>query len=176
MTTAEQTYGIKQVAGLTGLSAERLRAWERRYAVVRPARRANGYRTYTTRQVALLRVFAQLIADGARIGDLIDEPMARITTRAARRHSDHPVVGPFLDAIRSLDRRALEGLVAQESARRGPVGFAGRLASSSGVRLLRYSGSFHARTMSIFMFWLSSLLGWGVWLPPRRVDGRARRS
>jgi methanogenic corrinoid protein MtbC1 len=128
MTTAEQTYGIKQVAGLTGLSTERLRAWERRYAVVRPARRANGYRTYTTRQVALLRVFAQLIADGARIGDLIDEPMARITTRAARRHSDHPVVGPLLDAIRGLDRRVLEGLVTQELARRGLVGFAGEIA------------------------------------------------
>jgi methanogenic corrinoid protein MtbC1 len=128
MTTAEPTYGIKQVADLTGLTAERLRAWERRYAVVRPVRRANGYRTYTTRQVALLRVFAQLIEDGARIGDLIDEPMGRITTRAARRRSDHPVVGPLLDAIRILDRRALETLVAQELSRRGIAGFAEEVA------------------------------------------------
>jgi hypothetical protein len=128
MTTAEPTYGIKQVAHLTGLTTERLRAWERRYAVVRPARRANGYRTYTTRQVALLRVFAQLIEDGARIGDLIDEPMGKLTTRAARHRSDHPVVGPLLDAIRILDRRALEALVAQEFTRRGLAGFAEEVA------------------------------------------------
>lgn len=128
MTTAEPTYGIKEVARLTGLTPERLRAWERRHSAVRPQRRANGYRVYTTRQVAQLRVFAQLIQDGARIGDLVDESMLRNTARAARRRSEHPVVGPLLDAIRALDRRTLERLVAHELAARGPVGFADAVA------------------------------------------------
>jgi hypothetical protein len=38
-----------------------------------------------------------------------------------------------------------------------PAGFGGRLANSSGVKLLRYSGSFHARAISTAI--LNSLLG-----------------
>jgi len=38
---SNRTYQIHEVAELTGLAAARLRAWERRYAFVRPSRQAN---------------------------------------------------------------------------------------------------------------------------------------
>ena len=42
VTAGERTYEINEVAKLTGLAPARLRAWERRYAVVRPARLPHG--------------------------------------------------------------------------------------------------------------------------------------
>ncbi|HTG50704.1 MAG TPA: MerR family transcriptional regulator, partial [Gemmatimonadales bacterium] len=58
--TPDRTYEIHEVARLTGLAPARLRAWERRYEVVRPRRLPNGYRVYTGEQVALLRAYARL--------------------------------------------------------------------------------------------------------------------
>ena len=56
---SDRPYEINDVARLTGLSTARLRAWERRYEVVRPVRQPNGYRAYTGEQVALLRALDQ---------------------------------------------------------------------------------------------------------------------
>jgi DNA-binding transcriptional MerR regulator len=67
VTRSDRTYEIHEVAELTGLAAARLRAWERRYEVVRPRRMANGYRAYTADQVALLRAYARLIESGERL-------------------------------------------------------------------------------------------------------------
>ena len=39
-------YTIKQAAIRTGLSIPTIRAWERRYGVIDPARTAGGYRLY----------------------------------------------------------------------------------------------------------------------------------
>ena len=72
MSETGRTYEIQDVAALTGLTPERIRAWERRYAVIRPERQANGYRAYTGAQVALLRAYAKLVSRGARIGDLVE--------------------------------------------------------------------------------------------------------
>ena len=57
-------YTVKQVASLTGVPATTLRAWERRYGVVSPARTESRYRHYTDDEVARLRRMADLIADG----------------------------------------------------------------------------------------------------------------
>ena len=72
------TYRILEVSELTGLEPDRLRAWERRYAAVRPARQPNGYRAYSAEQVALLGAYARLIEGGERIGDLVRRPATAI--------------------------------------------------------------------------------------------------
>src|SRR6476659_10210479 len=100
MNATARSYEIQQVAELTGLSTARLRAWELRYEVVRPRRQANGYRAYTADQVALLRAIARLVAQGDRIGDLVEHPAARLVARAAEQHSDHPVIGRLVEAVR----------------------------------------------------------------------------
>jgi len=124
MTAAPRSYEIQQVAELTGLSPARLRAWELRYEVVRPRRQANGYRAYSAEQVALLRAIAQLVAQGDRIGDLVDHPMAELVARAGERHSDHPVIGRLVEAVRALDRARIERGVAEQVTKRGLEGFA----------------------------------------------------
>lgn len=57
-------YTIRQVSALTGVGEPRLRAWERRYRVVEPARSDGGYRLYDENQVAVLREMATLVANG----------------------------------------------------------------------------------------------------------------
>jgi len=57
-------YTIRQVSALTGVGEARLRAWERRYRVVEPARSAGGYRLYDEDQVTVLREMATLVTNG----------------------------------------------------------------------------------------------------------------
>jgi DNA-binding transcriptional MerR regulator len=60
-------FTIKAVSQATGLTVETLRAWERRYDVVRPARDAAGRRTYSVADVARLRLLRSAIDRGHTI-------------------------------------------------------------------------------------------------------------
>ena len=48
-------YSIKAVQERTGIPAVTLRAWERRYKLVKPRRSSGNYRLYSDRDVAVLR-------------------------------------------------------------------------------------------------------------------------
>jgi MerR family transcriptional regulator, light-induced transcriptional regulator len=122
--TAERAYEIQEVAKLTRLSRARLRAWERRYKLVRPRRMPNGYRAYTADQVALLRAYARLTEAGERIGDLALEPMEAVLARAEQRELDGTPLAALVDAVKAFDRERLEALVAQQLALRGLRPFA----------------------------------------------------
>jgi phage terminase Nu1 subunit (DNA packaging protein) len=116
VTDSERSYEIQEVAELTGLSAARLRAWERRYAVVSPERQSNGYRAYTASQVALLRAFARLVADGERIGDLALEAREAVIGRAERGGPELAALPAMVEAVRRYDRDRLEVLVGEQLA------------------------------------------------------------
>lgn len=58
---------IRVTARLAGLTVDTLRAWERRYAAVRPVRGARG-RTYSEDDVARLQVLRALVHRGHTIG------------------------------------------------------------------------------------------------------------
>jgi DNA-binding transcriptional MerR regulator len=124
---SERTYEIHEVAQLTGLAAARLRVWERRYEVVRPRRRPNGYRAYTADQLALLRAFARLIDAGERIGDLAAQTREQVLAQADARSADGSPQAALLDAVRRLDRERLERLVAEQLTLRGLGGFASEI-------------------------------------------------
>jgi DNA-binding transcriptional MerR regulator len=119
-----RTYEIHEVAELTGLAPARLRAWERRYEVVRPRRLANGYRAYTAEQVALLRAFARLVEAGRRIGDLATRPPEELLVQAEAPAPARAAHAALLSSIRELDRDRLEGLLAQQLALHGLRAFA----------------------------------------------------
>ncbi len=124
MTDSDRTYEIQEVAELTGLSTARLRAWERRYDVVRPERQDNGYRAYTASQVALLRAFARLVRGGERIGDIAAQPRDEVLARAEVTVGDASPLAPFIEAVRGYDRTRLQELVADHLRRMGPARFA----------------------------------------------------
>lgn len=57
-------YTIKQAAQRSGVSVALLRAWERRYGIVEPARTPSGYRLYDDLAITRLRAMRALIEDG----------------------------------------------------------------------------------------------------------------
>jgi MerR family transcriptional regulator, light-induced transcriptional regulator len=57
-------YTIKQAAALSGVSVAVLRAWERRYRIVVPARTAAGYRLYDEPAIERIRAMRRLVDAG----------------------------------------------------------------------------------------------------------------
>ncbi len=92
-------YPIRVVAARVGVSELTLRAWERRYAAVEPARSGGGQRAYSDADVERLTLFRTLTLAGATISAL-----APCTTAELRELAGAPA-GDTLDE-RSSESRA----------------------------------------------------------------------
>ena len=75
-------FKIGAVAQQSGISTDRLRAWERRYGFV-PARKLGETRLYSTEQVRQLRLVNDLIAKGDKVGDIIGLAESQLRRRLA---------------------------------------------------------------------------------------------
>jgi DNA-binding transcriptional MerR regulator/methylmalonyl-CoA mutase cobalamin-binding subunit len=69
--TALPLHPIQVVARRTGLSADVIRAWERRYQAVVPQRSRTARRLYSDEDVARLQLLRQATESGRRIGDVV---------------------------------------------------------------------------------------------------------
>lgn len=65
-----QTYRIKSVASITGLSTHVIRKWEERYQLVHPERAPNGYRLFTEDDIQFLLYLKSQLDRGESIGQL----------------------------------------------------------------------------------------------------------
>ncbi len=81
-------YTIKAVSAQTGIRGVTLRAWERRYRLVRPRRTSGNYRLYSDRDVAVLRWLKERVA----AGQSISAAAAELT--AMRRQGNWPAAPP----------------------------------------------------------------------------------
>ncbi len=63
--TRPGVYTIAEVESMTGLSAEVLRQWERRYGFPRPERTPGGHRLYREEEVEALRQIRRWLEEGA---------------------------------------------------------------------------------------------------------------
>ena len=81
--TADKTsvYKIGVVSRLTGISAETLRIWERRYDTVTPGRTEAGDRLYDAGDIARLRLIKQLVDHGDNIGSVACLPEQALQAR-----------------------------------------------------------------------------------------------
>ncbi len=64
MTDSESRLRIGELARRTGVSPEALRAWERRYGLLRPSRTTGGFRLYGAEDLTRIREMRQLLAEG----------------------------------------------------------------------------------------------------------------
>ncbi|MCC7441149.1 MAG: MerR family transcriptional regulator [Bdellovibrionales bacterium] len=65
---------MKAMLRLTGLSADLVRAWERRYGAVSPKRLPSGRRIYGQAEVRRLKLLAELVRQGHSIGGIAGLP------------------------------------------------------------------------------------------------------
>src|SRR5919205_4676485 len=103
-------YRIGAVTRLTGLSADVVRVWERRYGAVRPARSEAGTRLYSDADIARLRQLRQAVEKGHSIGQaarLSEEELRGVVSDLAQAtDADSPytvVRARFLEAITRMD-------------------------------------------------------------------------
>ena len=70
MTTASGLYPIRTVAEITGINPVTLRAWERRYGLIKPQRTPKGHRLYSKEHIAQLKRILELVDQGISIGQV----------------------------------------------------------------------------------------------------------
>jgi DNA-binding transcriptional MerR regulator len=65
------TYNLGTVLRETGINADTLRAWERRYKLPEPQRTDGGHRLYSERDIAIIKWLLSQQEDGMRIGQAV---------------------------------------------------------------------------------------------------------
>lgn len=104
-------FNLKAVVQETGVQAETLRAWERRYGLPQPGRTSGGHRLYSERDIETIKWLSARKDEGMRIGQAVDlwnslqdEGLSPLT------HPDYAV--PVEPATARLDPEgvAVEGL------------------------------------------------------------------
>ncbi|OOG25923.1 helix-turn-helix-type transcriptional regulator [Thioalkalivibrio denitrificans] len=68
--TEEGLFPIRTVCSLTGVHPVTLRAWERRYGLIRPKRTPKGHRLYSGEDIELIRHILRLLDQGVSIGQV----------------------------------------------------------------------------------------------------------
>ena len=146
------------VANRTGIAADTLRVWERRYGFPRPSRRPGGTRVYSEDEVARLHLIARAVASGFRpsevvmlapadLAKLVDASVADAPARAAAngaralRQESAQAVGaaPSIDmviaALKADDLLGLRALLRSAAVALGPRAFVTDLAHPLAVRV-----------------------------------------
>tara|TARA_B100000989_G_scaffold21094_1_gene13848 strand:- start:2536 stop:3510 length:975 start_codon:yes stop_codon:yes gene_type:complete len=134
---SETKHPIQIVSRRTGLSADVIRAWERRYKAVKPSRSSNGRRLYSDNDVKKLMLLQRIISGGRRIGDIAklnvknledliesDESATVIKPSLTNRPSTGSVMESFdgcIEAIGELDANKLINLFENAYQELGPV-------------------------------------------------------
>jgi DNA-binding transcriptional MerR regulator len=126
---AERTYPLGAAVRLTGLSAEVLRAWERRHGVVEPGRTPGGSRRYSAADLERLRLVKAAVDAGHRIGKVAQLDIAELRERVAG--PSPPATGhleEILSALEHLDAVETQRLLSLQLSALGPARFARELA------------------------------------------------
>jgi len=124
-------YNIKEAAARAGVTVPVLRAWERRYGIVRPARTPSGYRQFDDDTIARIRTMRRLVDAGwppsaaaaaVVAGEVpIDQPGAEVApaalddrsngTTAPERPAADELGERFVAAARDLDGAEIEAVL-----------------------------------------------------------------
>lgn len=139
----ERGYSIRVAARLTGVSADKLRMWERRYGFPKPARTANKVRTYSEHDIERLMLVSRAMQAGCRVREAITktpEELRELLAKAAPVRvtpaQDARGVDTLLDALRADDpellRAELRKAVAVLGVRRFITEIAGPLVEKVG--------------------------------------------
>ncbi|MCS6867255.1 MAG: MerR family transcriptional regulator [Thermus sp.] len=127
--TRPGVYTIAEVEAMTGLSAEVLRQWERRYGFPRPERTPGGHRLYREEEVEALRQIRRWLEEGAT-------PQAAIRRYLAQETHPQDLSQELKAALLEADLPRAEALFRRGLRLLGPEGAAQGLV----VRVLREVG------------------------------------
>lgn len=101
-------YPIRVAARRAGLTTATVRAWERRYGAVEPARTETDRRLYSDTDIERLQLLRALVASGQSVSDLATLTTARLRTLVERER------GPLEAAESDSPRRRARGRTTRE--------------------------------------------------------------
>lgn len=108
-------FPIRTVSELTGVNSITLRAWESRYGLIEPIRKASGHRLYTQEHIDLINRVVGLLDRGMRIGQIKAEVLAGNSSDDSdsdledeRQNYWRRYINGMIAAIIRFDERALE--------------------------------------------------------------------
>jgi len=106
----EKLYTIGTVSKLTGVGTITLRAWERRYGLIRPVRKESGHRLYTRRHIDQINRITALTQQGIRISQIRSEMLESDADVDSGPDADtwKVYLNSMLAAIISFDEERLE--------------------------------------------------------------------
>jgi DNA-binding transcriptional MerR regulator len=131
----ERTYRINIAAEMSGVSEGLIRAWERRYGVLKPKRTASGYRAYTELDIELLKRLKQLTSEGVSIAEAVKLlPALRREVKEALDTASSPRRAPLGDQVERwrqevlvsaerLDQQSIERVLDEAMSSLPPVTF-----------------------------------------------------
>jgi DNA-binding transcriptional MerR regulator/methylmalonyl-CoA mutase cobalamin-binding subunit len=121
-------YPVRHVIDRTGLSADVLRAWERRYGAVRPQRSPGGQRLYSEEDVARLELLKRATIAGHSIAEVARLDLPALESLVGARGRGGPVaagsatdsvVATAMAAVERLDAGAIEAALKRAALRLG---------------------------------------------------------
>jgi DNA-binding transcriptional MerR regulator len=111
MANTTPTYNLKVVLKETGLAADTLRAWERRYGLPTPVRSAGGHRLYSQRDIETIKWLMARQAEGFSISRAVDLWNEQ-TSSGADPLADYITSSPNLPAVDTLESHRAEWISA----------------------------------------------------------------
>jgi len=111
-------YPIREVSRLTGVNSVTLRAWERRYGLIRPQRTPKGHRLYAQDDITRIERILQWLNRGvsvSQVADLINQPETVESSAPASNDWDNQRQ-QLITLIDALDTARLEALYHQSLA------------------------------------------------------------
>jgi hypothetical protein len=127
---------IGEVAQATGVPAATLRAWERRYGVLRPDRTPGGHRVYSPADVARVNALLAIMAGGRSVSVAAAE-LGGHSAAAAGPDGDAELAREAWESVDRFDEAGLRGVLALAVSRYG----VGSALDAVAVPLLRRLGS-----------------------------------
>lgn len=127
--TSDDTIPLREAVRRTGIPAELLRAWERRYGAVTPIRTPGGSRRYSAHDVERLTRIKAAVDAGHRISKVVAWGEARWAGFLDQTHpATHPAVDSIVDALAELDGETADRELTELLEELGPVDFAREIA------------------------------------------------
>lgn len=113
----EEYFPMRTVSAITGVNPVTLRAWERRYGLIRPARTPKGHRIYGQKDIELINRIVRLLDRGISISQVSHTLKARVAEHTEnRRREFSPWIAyqeHAIDAILRFDENHLDTLYNQ---------------------------------------------------------------
>ncbi len=127
---------IRTVSRVTGLSADTLRVWERRYGFPKPLRAESGLRMFTDDDLQRLTLIVRALHWGYRPSEIVHRSAADIEQLLARPYhaledetGETPHVQPILAALKRDDIQTVSNGLRSAAATLGIKAFVGRVAT-----------------------------------------------